>query len=313
MRFLSKRGKRILLAVLLLVPLLWIGGDYLYSRLVAGHVAKWEASLQRNPLGIQLGAASRTLPGDSETALVLVHGFNDTPQAFERMAPALQESGLTVRLVRLPGFGVPLPEMRECTRSQWIEAVLRETTALQKDHSRVILAGHSLGAAVVIAAVLRDPAAADGLVLLAPAIDVSSRRSPLMPTRAWHSLADRLLIFSDVLISPFDKNDARDPAVRNPAYKPSFSTRNVIRQTLQLMAENRDQASGIHLPLLMFVSRTDQVVDWVAAERFFEATASPVRELVFLDDSGHALNVDRDWPTVVSEMVQFINGLPPDE
>lgn len=284
---------------------IWITGDYVNSRIVASHVAKWESSIQRNSNGVQVGAESKTIAG-GPVALLLVHGFNDTPMAWQKMGASLVASGFTIRMIRLPGFGVPVDRMNECKWSDWTESVREEATALRQSHEKVFIVGHSLGGAVTIGAILDQPDLGDGVALLAPAVDVSNYRSPLLPTRYWQTIGHWLFLFTTIYESPYDRNDARDPAVRNPAGKPPFSTRNIVQQSIGLMDHNRYRAGEIRMPMLMVLTRDDRVVDWTAAERFYEATGSSFKRICFFDTSGHALTLDHDWPAVTQQIVDFI-------
>ena len=271
-------------------------------------VDDWEATIERNDAGIQIGADSFALPG-GKTCLLLVHGFNDSPRTFERMADLLHQKGLSVYAVRLPGFGVTVQRMNDCQCEQWVETVLDRAERLRKEYDRVVVVGHSLGGAVAIGSLLKKPELFDGVVLLAPAIEVSDLRSPVFPTRFWRRVGDLLLRFSSVYQSPYDRNDCRDPKYRNPAYKCPFATRNIVQQTFRLMDQNLDKAGEITLPVLMVLSRDDQIVDWVAAERYFVQLGSAEKQLVFYDSSGHALTVDYDWKQITDNIFEF-SGAP---
>ncbi len=299
-----------LIAILFLFGV-WVAGDWIYAQVVGRAVARWEATVERDADGVLIGARSYTLPG-GHTALLLVHGFNDTPQAFQLMAPALHEQGYTVRALRLPGFGEPVEAMNRCTAEQWIDAVRSEAVTLSQQHERLVVVGHSLGAAVSLAVLAENPSLMDGIVMIAPGIDVANHRSPLLPTRVWKKLGDRFLFFSDIYQSPFDPNDCRDPRWRKPPDKPVFTSRNVVQQTFRVMDANRDRAGQIETPLLMVLSRNDQVVDWVQAEAFFERVRTPRKTLKFYDDSGHALTLDYDWENITRDIVEFVQSLDQD-
>jgi excinuclease UvrABC nuclease subunit len=79
---------------------------------------------------------------------------------------------------------------------------------------------------VAIAHLLEHPGTVDALVLLAPAIEVSSARSPLLATRAWHEIARRLLPFTRVVYSPFE-NDFWFLTIARRVYPDSY--RGLIR------------------------------------------------------------------------------------
>ncbi|MCH8922653.1 MAG: hypothetical protein IIA67_05840, partial [Planctomycetes bacterium] len=60
---------------------LWLAGDFLHSRVVRFRLARWERRIERDEDGVRLGCADFTL-GSGETALLLVHGFGDSPAVF---------------------------------------------------------------------------------------------------------------------------------------------------------------------------------------------------------------------------------------
>src|SRR5206468_12893176 len=90
-----------LIAAAAAVPALWVGGDLLYS-LVVGHLyRRWEAGIERDADGVRLGCREFTL-GEGKDAVLLVHGFGDSPAIFRRIAPALAAKGFACHALRLP-------------------------------------------------------------------------------------------------------------------------------------------------------------------------------------------------------------------
>ncbi len=307
----NKILKRFLVSIALLA-LVWLLGDYANSEIVMRSVERWEATVDRDDVGVQVGSQGESLRGN-DTLFLLVHGYNDTPQTFDLMAPALNARGYSVRSMLLPGFGVPVDQMNDCTYEDWVHAVSELTLAYRQlgdidsanKYSHIVVVGHSLGGAVAIQAMARSPDLFDAAILLAPAIDVSNKRSPVLPTRFWQKVGQYLLPYSTVYESPFDCNDCRDPEHRNPKYKSPFSTRNIVTQAFRLMDQNRPVAESLNKPLLMVLSRDDQVTDWAAAEAWFERWGTPDKILKFYDTSGHAMTVDHDWQSITNDIVQF--------
>jgi len=187
----------------------WVLGDLVYSSIVAYHVKNWEASIERDDEGVQRGCREYTI-GSGETAVLLIHGINDSPRCYYKMAPSLAEEGLTCRVMRLPGFAEPIHRYSQATKEQWVAAVEREIQSLRQHSRRVAIVAHSLGGAVTIAYLLDHPEAVDAVVLLAPAVDVSNRRSPLLSAQTWHEIGRCSLLFTKVTSSPFT-NDCHDP------------------------------------------------------------------------------------------------------
>src|SRR4051812_7894698 len=87
------------------VAALWIVRARVQNiRLFESHNAK------KRPVGangIVTGAESVFLPGDASHAVLLMHGFGDTPQSVRPLADALNAAGWTVSVILMPGHGRP--------------------------------------------------------------------------------------------------------------------------------------------------------------------------------------------------------------
>jgi alpha-beta hydrolase superfamily lysophospholipase len=287
----------------------WILGDFLYSRVIAWRMARWEVTVERHPNGVRVGCEDFTV-GKGDTALLLVHGINDSPAIYHKMAPRLAEKGFACRAMRLPGFAMPIEDYAASTHEQWVEAIGREAESLRRTHSRVCIVAHSLGGAAAINYLLEHPQAAETCVLIAPCAAVSGVRSPLLTPRAWHTIGDRLLIFTRVTETPFP-NDAHDPAERTYASRTKYCPRSVFHELFELTDKNEGRAQDFRTPLLMVLSKDDQVIDWEAAYEFYQRAASPEKKVFFMEDAGHAIPVDYGWEQVADEIAAFAAPPPP--
>jgi alpha-beta hydrolase superfamily lysophospholipase len=117
-----RRWLRRLPRVLLIGILLWLAGDFGYSRYVAWRIAGWEKSIQRTNDGVLAGCEDFAM-GSGAEAVLLVHGINDSPAVWRRMAPELAAAGWHVRAMRLPGFAEPLAGYSAHSAEKWVEAV----------------------------------------------------------------------------------------------------------------------------------------------------------------------------------------------
>ena len=64
-----------------------------------------------SPEGIVHGAEPITLDASPTHAVLVLHGFNDTPQSMSLFAAGLHDAGWTVRVPLLPGHGSTLTAM----------------------------------------------------------------------------------------------------------------------------------------------------------------------------------------------------------
>ena len=158
------------------VPFIWLAGDLAYSLIVRFLYGRWESGIERDAEGVRLGCREFTL-GDGADAVLLIHGFGDSPAVYQLMAPALAAKRFTCHGLRLPFYGLPMSRYRQTSADQWREAARSAISDLRSRHRRVYILAHSLGAAVAVEAVAEPAFQVDGMVLLAPLFDVSSAQS----------------------------------------------------------------------------------------------------------------------------------------
>ena len=86
------------------------------------------------------------------------------------LAEALRDEGWTVHGLLLPGFGADVETLPDRRYEEWLSAVVDAFETLQREHAPILLIGHSMGAAVSIAAAaeITTRGSMDGLILLSP-------------------------------------------------------------------------------------------------------------------------------------------------
>jgi len=297
--------------VLILLPVLVVwgiarGGEWVYAKVVEGRYQDWERSVERDPDGVRIGCREFTI-GEGKTALLLIHGFGDSPALFTQMASILAHRGYTCRAARLPGFAEPMERYQKTDRGQWMKNIRSEIAVLRKTHDSVWVIGHSTGATLGIQTVLNDVDAVEGLILLAPLLQVSSKRSPILTSEQWFRISRPLLHRTQFLETAFPV-DADDPVAKGYAYRDQFVPVPVYDELFALMAGVRDQGKKVLVPVMMVLAEQDQVVDNEAAHKFWE-TLPPVRQrLIVQPDAGHVVPIDTGWKRLVEEIDAFIQS-----
>lgn len=104
--------------------------------------------------------------GAMRGAALLVHGFPGTPADMRPLASVLTGAGWDVDAPLLPGFGPEIITLPNRRHTEWMDTVVERVRSLQEEHPRVIVVGHSLGAAVAVLSARQEKA--DGYALLAP-------------------------------------------------------------------------------------------------------------------------------------------------
>src|SRR5437870_10621589 len=102
------------------------------------------------PGGIVAGAEAIELPAPRGTAVLLIHGGGDTPQALYGLARYLHARGFAVRAPLLPSHGRDVSALRNSSASAWADAVRRDFEDLRKAHEHVAVVGLSVGGALAI-------------------------------------------------------------------------------------------------------------------------------------------------------------------
>ncbi len=294
-----------MLKVVLIVLVVWLAGDFIYSRVVAHRYRRWERKIEREASGVRTGHEAFTV-GKGDSAILMVHGFADTPKSWRPMAVALADKGFTCRVMRLEGFGEPQEALEHVTIEDWLEAIDRESLELRQEHANVWLVGHSTGAALAIRHVLDHPQRHPGLILMAPLLEVSSARSPVLPARAWFELADHLLLFTDSVenVLPADLR-SNEMAELDLESRDRFFPNNVYRNLYRLTDDLKGRAAELTCPTLLILAENDHVIDIGAAREFADGMGAPHEE-VLLTNSFHVIHIDTDWREATRATADFI-------
>ena len=295
-----------------LIPVAWLGANLLHALWIGGRRWRRERRIRRDAAGVAEGAEAYTV-GSGPVAMLWVHGFADTPQTFRRMAERMAATGAcTCRVMRLPGAAEPLAVAARQTQETWLAAVNAEVAALRRGHARVWLLGHSLGGTLALAVALRDPAAADGLILLAPLIAVSRRRSPVLSPRLWFRLARVAFVGSRVFESCFAVNAvaADDPTFTY--HRDRFIPFSTYRNLFALIDEIAPRAAELRAPVFAALAAEDRVVDTPVAQQWFAGVVAP-KTVRVLPGIAHALPLEGGWQALTDEIVAFVSRAEEDE
>ena len=266
----------------------WLAANLLFAIWMACRRRLWERRARRGADGVLADAAPFTV-GDGDVALLLVHGFADTPAVFGALAAALAARGLACRAMRVPGAGEPRAAAARQTPAAWIAAVRAEASALRATHRAVWILGHSMGGALALLTRLEDPAAADGLILLAPLVAVSSARSPLLPPRCWFRIARAVLPFARTLESCYPLDILTSGGAAASYTRDRFFPLATYQGLFALTDRLRGRGAELQAPLFATLVEGDRIVDTAAAQAWLADCPSPRRQVEMLDNCGHAL------------------------
>jgi alpha-beta hydrolase superfamily lysophospholipase len=290
--------------------LAWLGINALHASWVETRRFFWEKRVTRDVNGLLPDAAAFTV-GSGPVALLLIHGFADTPRIWKRMAERLAATGtFTCRALRLPGSAEPAPQAKRQSLEHWRQAVDEEIDALRAAHASVWVVGHSMGAALALDAALRTPDKLGGVATFAPLIEVSRRRSPLLPPGVWFRIARVALGLSPTFESCFSADGVAvdDPTVTYT--RDRFIPFSVYVGLFQLIRSNRSQAPRLTRPVFAVAAERDSVIDTPAALRWLAACPGR-KEVRTLADIGHVIPLEIGWQSLTDDLAAFIRECPP--
>ncbi len=278
-----------------------------HARWVGRCVDRWEARQSRDADGLLNGAAAYQL-GDGARGLLAVHGFADSPAVWRPMAERwAQRHGLRVRAMRLPGSAEPVCRSARVRRELWLDAVAAEAAALRRSCTTVWAVGHSLGAALLVDAVASGQLVADGLLLLAPLVRVSRRRSPLLTPERWFELCDPALRKTRFLRSPFGPQ-AVQPALAARLPRDAFFAIEVYRALFEVERSIQQAAACLTMPMMAVLCGHDRTVDPDAAQQFLAGCPAVRKQVLRRMDCGHAMPVDTGWEALADRLAAFLDA-----
>lgn len=304
---LGSRRARLAAEVLVAVYLVLMSSGCAYNYMAQRAMNREVTRLPRDPeTQVIRGAEAVTLPGSGPNAALLVHGFVASRTDFNDLGEILQQAGLTVRMMRLPGHATFPVEHANTSNEQMLDAVRREYLALKIHHPKVALIGFSMGGALCTQLAAEEKV--DRLVLIAPYYGVTHRWYYILPAEAWNTLTSWAIpyVMKNRVFTCVNREEAKD---RLYAYR-VISTKGageLIR--LGKLARDPERLARVRCPLLMLHSRGDRAASPRRAEQAYAAIRSQDKRIVWYEQSNHHLLWDHEREDVKRAIVKFLEPI----
>jgi carboxylesterase len=269
----------------------WLAGKRLL-RASASRLPVGEAGIIRGAEPVRLDA-----PG-ARSALLLLHGFGDTPQTLSYLAPALHARGYTVHAPLLPGHGRSVRDFARSSAAQWLESAREALRELTSSHERVGVVGLSMGGAIAarIAAVTPELRA---LALLAPYCDAPR---PIRELARYRLLVATFIPYMDGR----NERSIIDPEERARGLGYGVTTPRLLSELVSMADTAREALPHITAPTLILQSRDDNRIAPEVAESVFERLGSAEKALEWVD-GGHVITVDHGRETVIERVGEWMD------
>jgi len=248
---------------------------------------------------VRSSALPQWLPGGSENAVLLLHGFTGYPGELLYLGRRLQAAGLSVSIPRLPGHGTNASDFIQVGWHDWLRATIDAYLTLRSTHPKVHVAGLSMGGLLtVLLAAQFEP---ERIALAAPALAIANRSVGLSP---W------LAPFLARLPSRTKGQEASEDPDRQALYE-EYWCWNWVRPTANLLTLKRMALRALPMVrsrTLTVVSKADQTVPADVAELIERKIRAPERRTVVLERSSHVVVNDVEKERVADEIVSWFTG-----
>ncbi len=237
-------------------------------------------------------------PGN-RTGCLLIHGFTGTPKEMRWLGEHLAGQGYTVLGVRLAGHATRPKDMLHVRWPDWVASVEDGWNLLSGCTDRVVIMGLSMGGILSLLLAAHFPVA--GVVAMS-----TPHHLPTDPRLPYIKLLSR--IQPSV---PKGESDWRDPEVIpwHVDY-PDYPTRS-LAELRDLAAEMRLSLSKVTAPTLLVYSKGDGTVlpEDRHMEQIYDSLGSPIKETLWVENSGHVVTEDADRDRVFQAIDGFLSRI----
>jgi carboxylesterase len=229
------------------------------------------------------GAQPIRLEG-GERAVLLLHGFGDTPQSLAYLASELHQRGWSVSVPLLPGHGRTLHAFAASRAPEWLGAARQEYRELEGRFRVVAVVGQSMGGALATVLASETPTI-PAIVLLAPYLSFPTMIRRLSKVhRAWAMLTP--------WVRGRRKRSILDPVEEAKVLGYGYTTPRLLVELGEIVRQARLAAPRVTVPTLVIQSRQDNRIPSDAAERAFALFTVPEKRIVWTEGNAHVVSVD---------------------
>ncbi len=252
---------------------------------------------------VRPGAEPFRHEGDSDVAVLLVHGFTGSPASMRPWGEYLHAHGYSVACHRLPGHGTSWRDMEKTTWQDWYAEADRAFEELVEEYRLVFVAGLSMGGALALRLAEQRGAEVAGVMVANPSVRRPERLDvPVLMALDQVSLLGQLARVMPTV--PGIKNDIKKPGQDEIAYE-QVPIKSAI-QLLKLQDDVRANLAKVTQPIIVFSAPEDHVVEPANSHTVMAEVGSRRKTQIMLPDSYHVATLDNDAETIFSESLEFI-------
>ncbi|HBX67944.1 MAG TPA: carboxylesterase [Chloroflexi bacterium] len=235
-------------------------------------------------------------PG-GRTGCLLIHGFTGAPKEMREMGEYLNQRGYSVLGVRLTGHATQPEDMQRARWQDWLLSVEDGWHLLQGVTDRIFVCGLSMGGILSLSFAAQFPVA--GVVAMSTPYELP--HDPRLPyVRYLYHLQPKMAK---------GEPDWFDPEVaKDHVDYPYYPTR-AIAELVELLKVLRASLPQVSAPVLLIHSLDDKGVAPENMKKIYAALGSPRKEMLMIENSGHAITRDQQRGQVFAAAEQFIRSV----
>ena len=226
--------------------------------------------------------------------VLLIHGFTATTAEVRPLARKLFDHGFTVSGPLLPGHGSKPENLNRVKWQDWIGAAREAYLQIAGECDRVFIGGESTGALISLYLAGKIPEIA-GILAYAPAVFVNYR------------LRDRIILRLSAPLLPYRQKSSWSPHPLWQGYG-VYPLKGAI-QFFRLQKKVQEILPEINQPILICQGRLDETVIPACPDLICAATGSSVKEIHWMEKSGHLVILEDELDQVVELTEQFIKRI----
>ena len=240
------------------------------------------------------GAEPISHEGNGRVGVLVIHGFTSNPSSMHVQSDALIAAGYHVESPRLPGHGTTVDDMIDTNWDDWTGEVSAAYHRLAERCESIVVIGLSMGGTLTLWTALEHEGVS-GIVCINPAT---------MPQSSEVTDMLRGMVEEGTHVMPGIGSDLADQDATAHAYAET-----PLRPLLSLvddgLAPITDRFGELALPLLLFTSRQDHVVEPANSEHL-AATHGGEVDHIWLDRSFHVATQDFDKDFISERVLDFV-------
>jgi carboxylesterase len=230
-----------------------------------------------------------------ERAVLLLHGFTGTSADVRMLGRFLEKKGYTSYAPHYRGHGVPPEQLIETGPKDWWEDVRKGYETLkEKGYEKIAVAGLSLGGVLGLK-----------LAMNVPLLGVVTMCSP-MTMRTTEIMFQGVLKYAKEYKKIEGKNGEQIQLELEAIRQKGMPS---LPDLQKFVHDVRQDLDLIYAPILVIQSRNDEIINPESAHIIYENVESLDKKLIWFEESGHVVTLDREKDKLHQDVFQFLEKL----